>query len=282
MDDEHLDLAYLDDHLESFDLNHWTEHPESIFSITAIQVANDEPDIQVLEFGTDSEIAMYVANHYHSTCLQTIVKNQHVESSVMCPYFRIIMDGFQEDAPTNFKLHNLFQQAGIKSISTRCSKAMIIGLTTLAHMESPISVPHCFISTSIDPDTFLLEVEEIDMVCLKPCAQSLNPEATDLCDIAGMTIPYYVPENVQWLIISYLQHPVALMVEYTMDSICLTWDLFMTRMFMQREPRIPYHLASFYNATTVQRTIESATRPFLAMSAPRPASPVFPEWLTNA
>lgn len=279
-----IDLSFLDDDPEeesSFDFNHFCDRPQDLFTFNCILVCNMDPDIRVLEFSKDSDVALYIKSHFAENAIQTIVKNNHEESRGMCPYFRIVMDGFSEDAPINFKLQSMYKRMGIESMSSRCSHAMIIGLTTMSHLESPISVPYCFMTTSLDPMDFVCEDDEIDLVCLSSCSQKLNPQATDLCDIAGMTLPYFLPFECQMNILKYLRSSEADMILLAMDCICLSWDIALHPMFLQREPRIPFHLASYYNASTVLSTVEDATRPFLATPAPRRDLTVLPSWMTS-
>jgi hypothetical protein len=280
MDDLDLDLTMLEES-STFDLNHFGERPEDLFSFTAILICNDEPDIQCMEYFSDTELAMFIQSEFDSDAIQTIVKNNHEDSKALCPYFRIVMEKYSVEAPINFKLHSMFIKMGIQSISPRCVKALVAGLTSFTHLESPINVPYCFMSTNLDPLDFVLEREELDLVCLKPCAEKLNPESTDLCDIAGMTLPYRLPWEVQVNILRYLRHPVADMVLHKIDSLCLLWDLFLHPMFVQREPRIPFHIASFFNASTVLSTAAGATSPFLAMSAPRIVPSALPNWVAS-
>lgn len=278
-----MDLDYLDGPKtqDSFDMNHFLEHPESLFTFNAILIANNMPDIQVLEFNNDTEVSMYIQEHFSREAIQTIVKNRHEESMALCPYFRIIMNHFSDDSAINFKLQEMFKRMGIESISSRCSKAMIVGLTALNHLDSPLSVPYCFMTTNLDPDDFVSVEAEVDMACMNTCSQCLNPDATDLCDIAGMTLPYYLPWEVQSRILSYCKSPTASMITAKMDEICFVWDVFLYPMFLQREPRIPYLIAWRFNASTVQSAVAGATRPFLAPTASRTTSRAFPRWMTS-
>jgi hypothetical protein len=58
------------------------------------------------------------------------------------------------------------------------------------------------------------------------------------------------------------------MIRDKMADIKRLWDEKLFIMFQQREPRIPAHIASTYNAATVQNTAVVATRPFLAPVVP--------------
>ena len=262
-------------------MNHFGDRPEDIFSFTSILICNKQPDVQMMEYSSDTELALYIQQEFHPEAVQTIVKNQHDASRSMCPYFRIIMDGYSPEAPINFKLHTMFMRMGIISLSPRCSKALIVGLTTFTHLESPISVPYCFISTNIDPLDFMVGEPELDMACLKPCAASANNGITNLCEIAGMPLPYYIPWECQCIILSYLRSPLADMIATKIEQLCYIWDIFLFPMFQQREPRIPCHIASFFNASTVQGTAEAATKPFLVPCARRRGSSAVPGWMTK-
>lgn len=276
-EDMTLDLSFLDE----FDFNHFSERPEDLFSFNAILICNNQPDIQVMEYTSDTQLALYIQQEFDVNAVQTIVKNNHEDSERGCPYFRIVMEGYDGSAAINFKLQSMFQRMKIESLSPRCSKAMIIGLTTFTHLESPISVPYCFLSTNIDPIDFMLEEPELDMACLQTCQQPVDPKST-LCDIAGMPLPYKLPWECQVHILLYLRNPLAEMICHKIDDLCYTWDIFVHTMFQQREPRIPCHIASSFNASTVQSTVEDATRYFLVPCASRKERLVFPKWMKSS
>lgn len=276
-----LDLDFLEEEA-SFDVDHFASRPGDLFSFTAILICNDEPDIQTMEYFSDYELAAYIHKEFDDDAIQTIVKNNHEESKSLCPYFRIIMEKYSADAPINFKLHGMFIKMGIQSLSSRCVKAMLVGLTTFSDLQSPINVPYCFMSANIDPLDFIFEdIPELDMACLKTCDETTNAGANDLCDIAGMPMPYLLPWECQFKILSYLRNPLAEMVTNKIDQLCFMWDVFLYPMFQQREPRIPFHIASFYNATTVLSTAEAATRPFLVRPVLRKEPSALPSWMTS-
>jgi hypothetical protein len=56
-------------------------------------------------------------------------------------------------------------------------------------------------------------------------------------------------------------------MEKEINRICMSWDMWLTPMFVQREPRIPAHIAWQYNASNVQNTAANATSYFLVDAA---------------
>lgn len=233
-------------------------------SYSAIWFENSLPDISVMEMANDAQMCMFVTKEFGKDgCIQTIVNNMDPATKSMCPYFRVFMDSFGKDSPINFKLQSFYHRIGMSSLNARCTKALVVGLAALTNLNEGISVPMAFCTTSIDPIAF--QLEEIDMACLNPVGNS----RTSLCDVAGLCIPYYVPPEVQWRILSFLRSPEAEMICKEIDLVCHRWDVFLSPMFHQREPRIPVPIASFFNVPTVQTTICGAARPFLAPIAYR-------------
>jgi len=235
---------------------------ESLFSFNLVIMANDQPDIQVMEFNAEYEIGPYLDKELGSAYVQTIITNRNEETKGMCPYFRICMSGFSSKTSINFKLKAFLNRIGMEGISSHCEKAVVMGLATLHHLESPISVPYLFCTTKIDSIDLALE-ESLDLACMEVCAESKNPGASSLCDIAGVTLPYFLPWEVQSLILQFSASPTADMIKRERTHLCRSWDALLFTMFRQREPRIPVHIASFFNAATVQQTVADATRPFL-------------------
>jgi hypothetical protein len=262
MSDEIMDVE--------FDFNHALESTslfvDGLLSFNVLVMCNDEPDIQVMELQYDSQVAPLLLQVLGDGYVQTIVNNRHEATRVRCPYFRVCTTDFNEDTIINFKLRSFYNKIGMSSMNPRCTKAVVIGLATLSHLESNISVPTCFCSTKIDLINLDLE-SEIDVSCMELCAQHHHPGGYNLADIAGLVLPYHVPHDVQHLILRYCSSPTADLIKQAMTRVRHEWDVQMYTMFLQREPRIPVHIASIYNACTVQKTAADATRPFLVPAA---------------
>jgi hypothetical protein len=240
---------------ESFD---W----DGLFDFNVVWFENCLPDISIIRMRSDTDLAVFVARELEEGYVQTIVNNLDPETKAFCPYFRVFMDHFGNEYPINFKLQSFFNRIGMSSLNSRCIKAVVVGLHTLENLSSGISVPMVFCTTTIDPIRFYLD--EVDLACLSPCAQKLYPSDFTLGNIAGLSIPVYLPPELQWKVLSYLKSPEAEMVTKAIEDLCMDWDRHLMPMFHQREPRIPAPIASFYNVPTVRVTVEGATRPFLA------------------
>lgn len=264
-----MDLEFLDDYEGNcFDLNHFADRPDVMFSFNTVYMDNQDPDVRVLEFHYDYELALYIQSNFTNQAMQSIIKNNNAETSGMCPFFRVVIDGFSQETPINFKLQTFFKKIGMDMMSPRCSRAMVVGLCTLTNLDSPISVPYCFTTTNVDPMDFMID-NEVDLACLNTCAcsNSLEPKPTSLCEISGTCIPYYVPPEVQFRILSFLSCPTASLINQEKHRLMGLWDKWLFPMFAQREPRIPCNIAFYYNASSVLSTTENATRPYLAPSA---------------
>ena len=239
-----------------------TEFVESLWNFNVLYMANDLPDISVVECSYDYQISMLADQVFGGDgYVQTIVNNMCPETSGRCPYFRILMSGFSLKSPINYKLQAFYSRIRMGSLNARCSSAIVVGLSTLTSLDQPLSIPFCFTTTTIDPLQF---TGDIDLACTKVLAQDKYPDGYTLNDIAGLCLPYHVPENVQALIVSYCREPCAQLILDQVDKILERWDAVLFPMFLQREPRIPVYIASIYNAATVAKTIRDATRPFLA------------------
>lgn len=228
-----------------------------------------EADVGIKTCSSSAGVAALMEREFgDKEVLQLVVNNHDEETKDMCPYFRVVMSSFMAGSETNRHLRAFYKTIGMDTLNANCDKALVIGLCNLSDFNLCVSVPSKFCISSMDMVDRGL-AEEIDSACLKPCAKTLYPEELTLYDIAGMCLPYYVPREAQWRILSFLRHPVAEMVETEIQRICDRWDVFMVAMFGQREPRIPAHIAYVYNVPTVLTTIGGATRSFLARRVPR-------------
>lgn len=253
----------------------WSVDVEQLSAMTVVLLDRTAPDVSVMHKATDADIADEISYQFgKSEYIQLIVINHDEETKCMCPYFRIIMDSLTSEGRVNHHLRDFYSRIGMSTLNSNFNKAMVVGLYDLVEMGRCISVPSKFTSSTMQQGDIGLPYE-IDSACLKPCAQKLYPDGITLYDIAGLSIPYFIPREAQWNIVSYLRNPIAEMVQEKMEGICYHWDLFLYSMFTQREPRIPAHIAYTYSAATVLTTIGGATRSFLARTVPRTPRNVF-------
>lgn len=253
------------------DLQRLVNNIEQLQEFDVVVMCNADPDIRVISLQFDSQVPLLVERELGGDprIMQSIICNNSVESKGMCPFFRVFMLGYSNDSPINFKFEAFLKRIGMDSINPRCHKVVVVGLAALNRLDSAISVPHCFTTTKLFLADFpvVLPDEDVDLSCLALVAEKFHPEASTLYDVAGMCLPRHVPHDVQWRILSYLRSPTAEMVQEQMNLLCQRWDALLYRMFSQREPRIPAHIAYFYNASTVRTTVASAIKPFLVPRA---------------
>lgn len=252
----------------SFD---WDAPIESIFGITVLVMDRTAPDVSVRMLDSDDGVAAEIEKEFGADeYLQLVVINHDEETKFFCPYFRIIMDSFmaQTTSPINFYLKAFYENIGMSTLNACVGKAMVVGLCDLTRMERTTSVPIQFAISKVQDIGLPIDM---DSTCLKPCGKGLHKQNDlTLCDIAGLYIPYHIPLEAQWTILSYLRSPVAELIDDKIGELCLSWDIFLWPMFVQREPRIPCQLASLYGVASVQSMIRGATRSFLASTAPSP------------
>lgn len=233
---------------------------DSLFSFNVLYMSNSSPDVSVIECDFDFQVGDLCLKIFgQDTCYQQIiVNNMCPDTNSRVPYFRVIMTDFDPSTAINYKLQSFYKRIRMPTLNARCSRAIVVGLASLYNLDAPLSIPLSFRTTSIEPLQFQ---GEIDVSCMKAIGK-LTSEFS-LNEIAGLCMPLHLPDNVQALILSYCRSPTAQLIVDKIDDICLNWDAVLSPMFLQREPRIPVHLASTYNAATVNRTIRDVTRPFL-------------------
>jgi hypothetical protein len=247
-----------------FDFNYL---PDRLFVINVLIFENSDPDIRVVEVPDDVDLALFAASEIGPGMVQTIVSNSDPETKDRCPYFRLVASPPSDGLPINFKLQTFLNKIGQGHIMTpRCTKVIVVGLHALNNLESPISIPLAFCTTTIDPMDYGIDTV-VDIACLQPVGGLKSDSSEALCQIAGLCLPVHVPDACQWRILSYLEEPTAAMIKDQIDKICVDYDAALLPMFQQREPRLPPIIASFYNASTVQTAIRGATRSFLVPRA---------------
>lgn len=234
---------------------------EELFNFNILMFENDQPDVRVIELKHDTELALYISREIGDNAVQTIMSNMDQLTKDRAPYFRIVASPPNEKYAKNFKFETFLRKIGqSQMITPRTSKVIVIGLHALNNLESPISIPLAFCTTTLDEfsiDSFGV----IDMACVKPLGGASSTE--DLVRISGMTMPFHLPDNVQWHILSYCEEPTAIMIKDAMQAVCDKWDFALLPMFLQREPRIPPYIACAYNVPCAVSTIRLATKPFL-------------------
>lgn len=241
---------------------------EQLSSIRILVMDREQVDVAIVDAKDNVEVACLIESEFQDKeYLQLVVINHDHETREMCPYFRIIMDSFRSDQVVNLHLRDFYERIGMSTLNACCRKAVVVGMFDVFDIHASTSVPAGFSLGSFKCQDFGL-VGELDAACL-------GKRATEICDIPGLLVPYYVPLDIQWRILSYLKHPAAELVSKTMDEICCAWDTFLYPMFQQREPRIPTYIAYLYNVPTVLTTIGGATKSFLVSSASSPECHVY-------
>jgi len=245
----------MDDFDFSMDVN-------DLFNFNVLLFENDQPDVRVIELKHDTELAIFINQEIGENAVQTIMSNQDQLTKDRAPYFRIVASPPNEQYAKNFKFETFLRKIGQGNMITpRTPKVVVIGLHALNNLESPISIPLAFCTTTLD-DFAIDSLGVVDMACIQPVGGARTSE--DLMKIAGLCMPCHLPENVQWHILSYCESPTTTMIKDAMQAVCDKWDFALLPMFLQREPRIPPLIACAYNVPCAVSTIRLATRPFLA------------------
>lgn len=231
---------------------------EELSKITVLVMDRDQPDVSVRTVGCEMDADEEIGKEFgHAEYLQLVMINNDPETRFMCPYFRVIMDTFKATENVNPHLKTFYERIGMSTLSANCKKAMILGMYDVANIGRVISIPTSLSMGCMPLADMGLVGDKLDSECLRPLK-------TVLYGVEGVCLPYHVPWEAQWRILSYLQNPVAEIVVEKIEELCHEWDVFLYPMFQQREPRIPAHVAYIYNVPTVLSTVAGATRSFLA------------------
>lgn len=230
---------------------------EELSKIAVLVMDRDQPDVSVRTIGSEMDADEEIGKEFgHAEYLQLVMINHDPETRLMCPYFRVIMDTFKATEKVNPHLKRFYERIGMSTLSANCRKAMVLGMYDVANIGRVISVP-------VGLTFGYMSVEDLGLVGDKIDSECLRPLKTVLYGVEGVCIPYHIPLEAQWNILSYLRHPVADIVVAKIEELCHRWDVFLYPMFQQREPRIPAHVAYIYNVPTVLSTVAGATKSFL-------------------
>lgn len=242
---------------------------DTLFSFDVLVFRNIDPDLQIINCQNELDLANLIESLFQTGYSMAILKNHDVITAPRCPYLRIVHSPYDKSGPDNFKLSKFLLRAGVHGFGMRVHTAMVVGLHSMDQMNSPINMPSSFYHTTLEIEDFHMSnvVNEMDMNCDQPLGGFQRP--ITLCQIAGIVLPWFLPFDCQWLILSYLEEPTAALIKKAIDEILDRWERPVHAMFQQREPRIPPEIACYFNVSSVQSTIGNATRPFLVPPAAR-------------
>ena len=132
----------------------------------AIYIADEKPDIELMEFTTSSSFDALVMATFEdlSVVSMHIVQNSH-ESKSYCPYLKLYLSG---KGDSNCKLQSTLRIAGVTDIDCSYGKALVVGGRT---DFSITGVPYDFFCGSIGVVEWL---DDIDIEALYPNTSIAN------------------------------------------------------------------------------------------------------------
>jgi hypothetical protein len=203
--------------LDTIDDTAIVQYTETLFKFRVVVFWNEYIDVKMVELANEKEILDYVNSFFQEPTMvtQMILPNPKYYTNgksdsdeTICSHFRLIAENYHSKSSTNYKLESFFIQSGIRGVSSRCTKAMIIGMA--GSMDATyVSVPSQFWCVSL------------------PVVETTIPEkdTVELCGIPGMRLPaLYIPTELEWSILKYCQHPTATIMKDEIDRINRYWS----------------------------------------------------------
>lgn len=183
-------------------------------------MTNQDPDIRDIEASTPEEMDRIIQSMFPNPydTIQMVVPNGH-DSHYMCGYFRLVLSGYGQRSPVNYKFETFMRAAKITSVFPRCAAAFVVGLEPVGNV--PLSVPTVFRLTSVEQLQFM---GDLDMTCMQSMAGRDTSEKIEAL-VGGLPMPVCLPQEIHWHILKYLRHPCAELIKQETDRLTTFWSL---------------------------------------------------------
>lgn len=183
----------------------------SLSSFNMLVFSNSCPDVRVIPVPTSSELLGCINNLFpdNSTLTQMVVPNP--EKGTSCTHFMVMADRCNIKSPTNFRLETFLKGVGIHNLQARCLDAVVVGMCGNIG-DNYVNVPHKYL---------LMYPDGVDPLGPRTVVSS---DVTRICGIEGMSVPRYLPNEIQWHILKYLKHPCADIISSEMKRVNEYWD----------------------------------------------------------
>jgi len=186
---------------------------EGLFSFRGLYMSNDEPDIRVIEFDGPEDVYAKIGSlfgEHSSSVVEIVAPNKNVDVD-FCPRFYMFVGGYRTASAPNWKFETFLRSVGEASVDARCKDVLVIGATSEWMSRRFISIPERYYYHSMEIGAVALDVDGM--------ASSI-----DVLGIPGMSIPCYLPENVQMTILSYCRSPCAEIISDYNTELRRYWD----------------------------------------------------------
>lgn len=110
---------------------------DQLFSYSLLFFSNEEFDMRVFEATDAGGIRKVVEEVFPDPAGVVTVVLKNGKDDRRCPFFRVLVDGYSARVPSNFKLETFFRSVGIKGVSSRCTRAMVMGCCA-EDLDSPL------------------------------------------------------------------------------------------------------------------------------------------------
>lgn len=211
-----VDLGFLDEELDLENVN-VDEFVEDLLRFDVVYCSNAEPDIRVIEVKNEEGLTDLVSELFGDGDFVTQIVIPNKCEDLFCTHLRIIACEYHKKSPVNYKLSDFLRKAKNNTLSSRCTKALVVGMTSA--MAGYTSVPAQFKTTSIP---VLVETAPIEMQ---------SSEMLSLLKIPCESILRRLPDEVQWEVLKYCQHPVARIMRDELDRVSRLWDWYFNALF---------------------------------------------------
>jgi hypothetical protein len=210
------DLSFLDDEID-FGTVDVERFMNELLRFDVVFCSNDEPDIRVIQVLNEEDLMRLMGDLFGNGDHVTQIVIPNTCEDLFCTHLRIIACDYHKKSPVNYKLNDFLRKAKGNYLSSRCSKALIVGMTN--PMSGFVSVPAKFVTTTISN---LIDNEPIEMQ---------SSEMLGLMNIPGTSIMRQLPDEMQWHVFKYCQHPVASIMRAELDRVSNLWDWYFNVLF---------------------------------------------------
>lgn len=180
------------------------DYVNRLFGFHVLIFRNEDPDCREIYCNNHYEMLNVVKTYFvdDKDVVQMIVPNP--SKDCLCPYVMMMLEAHKIKTPTNYKLETFMRNMGMTGIHPGCSVALVVGMMNPMFMDSLMDIPNFYRMCSL---SCFDKVGQIELSIESSVAVKITKESG--YEYPGMILPYDIPDELAFKILSYLQHPCA-------------------------------------------------------------------------
>jgi hypothetical protein len=198
---EYMDLSFLEKPgaLEEF--------VDDLFAFHCLMMRNEDESMIVIKMLTPDQLIADMSSLMEPGAETVDIVVPNGKTDPLCPFFKVVMNGYSNIGPLNYKLETFFRATGILGVHARCRMALVVGMMNKDYSNSLVDIPEEYHTLPVRPIDMYgpIDLYSHQSVMRNRCLEHLM-------NIPGMELPAELPPPIHWNIMKYLRHPCAEMI----------------------------------------------------------------------